>query len=99
MPVPESEVAMRKSQKDGVQDYLDAYGNSSGHVEPGWLGQLRETSIATFAAAGIPGTREEEWKYTNLACLKNKSYQSPEGEVPEGSFYKTVFRLCHSFRE
>ena len=88
--MPESEVAMKKNREDGLQAYLDAYGDSSGHGEPGWLGQLRETSIATFAAAGIPGTREEEWKYTNLACLKNKSYQTPEGELSEETLDKVT---------
>jgi Fe-S cluster assembly protein SufD len=37
--------------------------------EPAWLAAHRRAAIAAFAARGLPSTREEEWRYTNLAPL------------------------------
>ena len=37
--------------------------------EPAWLNEKRRASIAAFASRGLPTTREEEWRYTNLAPL------------------------------
>jgi Fe-S cluster assembly protein SufD len=37
--------------------------------EPSWLAAHRNAALAAFAARGLPSTREEEWRYTNLAPL------------------------------
>ena len=79
----ESDVAMQESKSEGLEVYLGAYADSPRQGEPAWLQQIRERAIAGFAGTGIPGTREEEWKYTNLAGLKSKSYQHPAGEPAE----------------
>jgi Fe-S cluster assembly protein SufD len=42
---------------------------------PGWLGALRETAIARFAEKGFPTTREEDWKYTNVAKLMDLRFE------------------------
>jgi Fe-S cluster assembly protein SufD len=36
---------------------------------PPWLVPLRRSAIAHFAQAGFPTTRDENWRYTNLAPL------------------------------
>jgi Fe-S cluster assembly protein SufD len=36
---------------------------------PSWLREPRRSAIARFAERGLPTTRDEEWKYTNLAPL------------------------------
>ncbi|HKA14331.1 MAG TPA: Fe-S cluster assembly protein SufD [Myxococcota bacterium] len=35
--------------------------------EPSWLAAHRRAALAAFASRGLPSTREEEWRYTNLA--------------------------------
>lgn len=82
MPVPESETAMRESRKDGIEGFVAAFGESPRTGEPSWLGAFRESSMAQFAATGIPGVHEEEWKYTNLRNLKNKSFEVPQPQAP-----------------
>ena len=83
MAVTESDVAMQESKSEGLEAYLGAYADSPRQGEPAWLQQIRELALAGFAGTGIPGTREEEWKYTNLSFLKNKPYQRPGGELSE----------------
>jgi Fe-S cluster assembly protein SufD len=36
---------------------------------PPWLASLRRAALARFAEAGFPTTRDESWRYTNLARL------------------------------
>jgi Fe-S cluster assembly protein SufD len=39
------------------------------------LSALRQAAIARFAALGFPTTRQEEWRYTNLAPLARAAFQ------------------------
>jgi Fe-S cluster assembly protein SufD len=36
---------------------------------PSWLRRLRENAMARYEEVGFPTTKEEEWKYTNVAPL------------------------------
>ncbi len=36
---------------------------------PDWIIQLREEGVVRFRKLGIPTTKDEEWKYTNLSAL------------------------------
>jgi Fe-S cluster assembly protein SufD len=68
-----------------VEDYrrFAAHGASAA---PGWLGALRETAIARFAEKGFPTTREEDWKYTNVAKLMDLRFESAfEAAAPSGT--------------
>jgi Fe-S cluster assembly protein SufD len=42
--------------------------------DPAWLVRLREEARATFADQGLPHTRLEEWRYTNVAPLAKPEY-------------------------
>ena len=33
---------------------------------PDWLTRLREEAMARFVAAGVPGSQEEDWRFTSL---------------------------------
>ncbi len=41
----------------------------AGSALPPWLRQQREDARASFVALGLPTTRHEEWKYTNVAGI------------------------------
>jgi Fe-S cluster assembly protein SufD len=48
--------------------------------EPAWLHRIRKEAMARFAELGFPSTRNEEWRFTNVAPLvktpfKPASYQ------------------------
>jgi Fe-S cluster assembly protein SufD len=54
---------------------------------PSWLAPLRRQAIDRFAERGFPTTRDEDWRYTNLAALAAMPFRpappSPNG-VPAG---------------
>ncbi len=45
-----------------------------------WLVELRQANLARFAKQGLPGPREESWKYTNLRPLQRIDF-APEPEA------------------
>jgi Fe-S cluster assembly protein SufD len=45
-------------------------------------GALRRTGLEAFAAQGLPSTRLEEWRYTNVAELAAIDWQPAEGRAP-----------------
>ena len=51
---------------------------------PSWLAGVRDTAISRFAERGFPTTREEDWKYTNVAPLVSSPLRSvfDLGEAP-----------------
>ncbi len=42
---------------------------------PLWAYNLRKESLDRFAKRGLPTVKEEEWKYTNVASLKEHQFQ------------------------
>jgi Fe-S cluster assembly protein SufD len=50
-----------------------AFAGNGAAGAPGWLRDLREHGITRFAAAGLPTTRQEQWRFTNV---------QPIGEIP-----------------
>jgi Fe-S cluster assembly protein SufD len=47
---------------------------------PSWLNQVRTAALSHFAALGFPTTRQEEWKYTNVAPIAKTSFTLPPPE-------------------
>ena len=47
-------------------------------ADPAWLAPLRRRGAETFAAEGLPHTKLEEWRYTNLAGLAKLRIDLPE---------------------
>ncbi len=43
--------------------------------EPAWLHARRQAAFEHFAAAGFPTTRQEDWKYTNVAPIARQPYR------------------------
>jgi Fe-S cluster assembly protein SufD len=41
-----------------------------------WLVRARDAALARFAQTGFPTTRDEEWKYTNVAAIEKRSFTS-----------------------
>lgn len=60
------------AETDAKQGYLqtlrDAESGLPGRTQA-WLRELRGRAVEHFGAAGFPTTRDEAWKYTNLAPL------------------------------
>ncbi len=58
--------------------YLQAHAESvrglAGHQLP-WVAQTRERALAQFAEQGFPTTRDEEWRYTNVAPIQRSAFR------------------------
>src|SRR6185312_13974919 len=54
-----------------------------------WLSRLRGNAITRFEEAGFPTTKDEEWKYTNVAAIAKLDFsptfetQATEAGEPE----------------
>jgi Fe-S cluster assembly protein SufD len=60
--------------------------------DPAWLRALREESLTRFAEQGLPGTRLEEWRYTNVTPLAKAGFEAA-GEAPAALARETVEAL------
>ncbi len=49
--------------------------------EPGWLSDLRSRALERFHAQGFPTTRDESWKYTNVAPIAKAAFEPASGDA------------------
>lgn len=58
--------------------YLQAHADNAkrlaGYQLP-WIAQTRERALAQFAEQGFPTTRDEEWRYTNVAPIQRSAFR------------------------
>ena len=59
---------------------------ASEEAEPGWLGLVRTSALERFLDRGFPTTRDEEWRFTNVAPLASTpfSLSAENGADAEG---------------
>jgi Fe-S cluster assembly protein SufD len=43
--------------------------------QPAWLAKLRQDGFDRFTAQGFPTTRQEEWRFTNVAPIAEGQFQ------------------------
>jgi Fe-S cluster assembly protein SufD len=60
---------------------------------PSWLAPLRRSAIARFAETGFPTTRDEDWRYTNLAPLTATPFRPVSAPVADGLLAETLAHL------
>ncbi|MGQ3685544.1 MAG: Fe-S cluster assembly protein SufD [Candidatus Loosdrechtia sp.] len=64
-----------------LPDWVEAAAASVGG--PDWLATRRAEGLSGFAAAGFPGRRDEDWKYTDLKLVARRSFvPGPVIELP-----------------
>ena len=63
--------------------FLEAFDASSQRAakQPGWLKTLREEGFARFSETGFPTTRDEDWRFTNVAAIAKAAFQ-PAATAP-----------------
>ncbi|HEY4320517.1 MAG TPA: Fe-S cluster assembly protein SufD [Gemmatimonadales bacterium] len=61
-----------------------AVGIAASTGEPAWLAALRGSAVRRFAETGLPGSHDEEWRFTPLAELSRQPFVAVEnpGSVP-----------------
>jgi Fe-S cluster assembly protein SufD len=67
------------------QHYVAAYrafaGNGAGHA-PAWLRDLRAGAIARFDRLGFPTTKQEDWRFTNVAPIADTAFRLAASPPP-----------------
>lgn len=59
-------------------DPLERLGGAAGRTdEPAFAQQLRERGARAFARLGLPTAKHEEWRYTNVAPVRERSFAPP----------------------
>ncbi|HWL95636.1 MAG TPA: hypothetical protein VNT79_19110, partial [Phycisphaerae bacterium] len=72
------------SSKDAwLADFEQSEAKSPGD----WLRPTRKSAIAAFAKLGFPTTREEDWRFTNVAPIANTIFD--RAEQPEARVERT----------
>jgi Fe-S cluster assembly protein SufD len=63
-------------------DWILAGQRGLGTRAPEWLAAHREAALASFAATGFPTTRQEAWRFTNVAPVAGTAFElaSPEAD-------------------
>ncbi|MFT4569978.1 MAG: Fe-S cluster assembly protein SufD [Hyphomicrobiaceae bacterium] len=64
-----AETPMIDSMKRGLERFAER------SDQPSWLSSLRETGARDFGQLGLPGTRDEAWKYTSTAALARQEFE------------------------
>jgi Fe-S cluster assembly protein SufD len=54
---------------DALEKSLGAFASANPGVNPPWLKTIREEARARASQTGFPNTRQEEWRFTNVAPL------------------------------
>jgi Fe-S cluster assembly protein SufD len=66
-----------------LESYLEAFTDFTRQrpsETPAWLRDLRESAFARFCETGFPTTRNEDWRFTNLASLVRTPFRLPREE-------------------
>jgi Fe-S cluster assembly protein SufD len=69
--------------KDHYLAEFDAVERQGAFRRPSWLAPLRRRALERFAESGFPTTRDEDWRYTNLAALAATPFR-PAAPSPAG---------------
>jgi Fe-S cluster assembly protein SufD len=58
---------------------LDRFAKGRGEVAPTWLKAMRGRAREVFEQTGFPTTRQEEWRFTNVAPIATTPFRLAEG--------------------
>jgi len=63
--------------------YVAEYRRSveQGHSQPAWVAHARQSAIAQFERLGFPTTRNEQWRFTSVAPIAERTFTRPRNTV------------------
>jgi Fe-S cluster assembly protein SufD len=71
--------------KDRYLAEFQRFSSNGAGTAPTWLRELRQAGIERFAAVGFPTTRQEEWRFTDIAPLIQTPFTLPASRKPRVS--------------
>jgi Fe-S cluster assembly protein SufD len=71
--------------KENILSHFEAL-KSEGKISTA-IDEIKTSAIHQFTHLDVPTTKHEEWKYTNLKNLVNKTYQFPQRSISDTSKY------------
>ena len=72
---------MNNSSNINIDDYIRQFKNAETTFSPRQV-ELKKNAFASFQKLGFPTTRNEEWKYTNVASFVKNSFHIAGNEQP-----------------
>lgn len=81
----------------GLSSYLEAFSKLQELTsrQPEWLQSLRSEAFGLFCNTGFPTTKDEAWRFTNLAALCREQFILPEaGDIRLTNEDLQPFLLC-----
>ena len=79
-----------------LDQYLAEYENARrtrSIAQPAWLVRARSDALNRFRALGFPTTRDEEWRFTNVAPIADRAFTLGAEPVDPGRVDVARFRL------
>ncbi|MDW8239939.1 MAG: Fe-S cluster assembly protein SufD [Acidobacteriota bacterium] len=74
-------------QDSTIHAWLEPLHKAFPRGEPGWLQAIRRAALEQFVERGFPTTRDEEWRFTNVAPIARQQFQpartNPAAVTPE----------------
>ncbi len=68
-------MAVETVQLESYVDNFTEFAHETAAIVPRWLRELRENAFARFCSVGFPTTRDEDWRFTNVAALARTPFQ------------------------
>ncbi len=71
---------MLATEVDIYQEQFAKFQREQLAFTPTWLRDLRRRGMAEFVELGIPTTRQEDWRFTNISALAGRPYKTGTSE-------------------
>jgi Fe-S cluster assembly protein SufD len=84
------ELNMTQEYNHYFTDFQKFQGNGAAK-SPSWVNELRKSALAVFEQKGFPTTKQEDWKYTNVAPIARSPFTySAQAESVPAEFVRSL---------
>jgi Fe-S cluster assembly protein SufD len=82
-----------ETRRTYLQQFDEIQRRLTGPRTPAWLAAVRREAIERFAEVGFPNTRQEEWRFTNVAPIAERAF-----DIPPSSAWQDCAAAIDAFR-
>ncbi len=66
----------QENMNSNIQNYLNDFEKLGDDVKSDWFSEQRQSALSLFKETGFPGTRQENWKYTDTRPIAKNSFSN-----------------------